>query len=283
MLPGMELMGCADLAVPPNVMQHVVRVESSFNPYAIGVVGGRLARQPRNLPEAVSTARMLEREGYNFSLGLAQVNRYNLSRQGLGSYEQAFAVCPNLQAGARILAECYGRSGRDWGKALSCYYSGNFTTGFRHGYVQKVFASWQQSAGSDGEAGAIPLVERRAARRAPARVTEATPAPAPASRVSRRVQEAASREPASVVSAPAVAAPAAVAAVAAPVNATAAYAQPMPVQTPAAPVAVPGASSAPVVVQRVGASAAVARPSEAPPGAAPRATAAPERDDAFVF
>lgn len=146
MLPGLELMGCAALAVPAEVMRHVVRVESSFNPYAIGVVGGRLARQPSSLREAVSTAKMLEQAGYNFSLGLAQVNRHNLSAQGLDSYERAFDACANLRAGARILADCHQRAGQDWGKALSCYYSGNFVTGYRHGYVQKVFASWDQAA-----------------------------------------------------------------------------------------------------------------------------------------
>lgn len=147
MLPGMELMNCPNLAVPNDVMQHVVRVESSFNPFAIGVVGGRLARQPRNLPEAVATVRMLEARGFNFSVGLAQVNRHNFDRYGLDSYERAFQTCPNLQAGSRILAECYGRSGGDWGKSFSCYYSGNFTTGFRHGYVQKVYASMRDDAG----------------------------------------------------------------------------------------------------------------------------------------
>ncbi|MGY1408534.1 transglycosylase SLT domain-containing protein [Luteimonas sp. A611] len=157
----MELMGCAELAVPVDVMHHVVRVESSFNPYAIGVVGGRLARQPRNLPEAVSTARMLEREGYNFSLGLAQVNRHNLASQGLDSYEHAFDVCPNLRAGARILADCYRRAKDDWGRALSCYYSGNFVTGFRHGYVHKVLASWNGEAGAAATP-AIRVLERRA-------------------------------------------------------------------------------------------------------------------------
>ena len=55
---------CPDMALPMHVMQHVMRVESSFNPYAIGVVGGRLERQPRNLPEAVATARMLEKNGF---------------------------------------------------------------------------------------------------------------------------------------------------------------------------------------------------------------------------
>ena len=69
---------CTDLAVPHDVMHHVVRVESSGNPYAIGVVGGRLQRQPKNLAEAVATAKMLEQKGFNFSLGLAQVNRYIL-------------------------------------------------------------------------------------------------------------------------------------------------------------------------------------------------------------
>lgn len=141
MLPGLELIGCAGLAVPANVMHHVVRVESSYNPFAIGVVGGRLLRQPKNLAEALATVRMLESRGYNFSLGLAQVNRYNLSKYGLDSYEKAFETCPNLQAGSRILAECYHRSGKDWGKSFSCYYSGNFTTGYRHGYVQKIYAS----------------------------------------------------------------------------------------------------------------------------------------------
>lgn len=160
MLPGMELMGCQGLAVPGQVMHHVVQVESSYNPYAIGVVGGRLQRQPKSLSEAVATASMLEEKGYNFSLGLAQVNRHNLRKYGLLSYNTAFDVCRNLIAGSRILAECYQRSGDDWGKSFSCYYSGNFVTGYRHGYVQKVYASMRRAdpriaahAGS-----AIPLV-----------------------------------------------------------------------------------------------------------------------------
>lgn len=160
MLPGIELMGCQNMAIPAETMQHVVRVESSFNPYAIGVVGGRLVRQPENLQEAVATAKMLEERGYNFSLGLAQVNRHNLRKYGLDSYREAFDVCPNLEAGSRILAECYGRAGGDWGKSFSCYYSGNFVTGYRHGYVQKVLASLK-AAGAVGRPGVGGLVRRR--------------------------------------------------------------------------------------------------------------------------
>jgi len=153
MFSDIDIAACQSLAVPAQIMQHVVRVESSFNPYAIGVVGGRLARQPRNLLEALATTRMLESKGYNFSLGLAQVNRHNLAKYGLQDYRKAFDACPNVQAGAKILAECHGRSGGDWGKSFSCYYSGNFSTGFRHGYVGKVMASLRDGAQP------IPLVE----------------------------------------------------------------------------------------------------------------------------
>ncbi len=166
MLPGMELMGCQNLAVPTEVMHHVVRVESSYNPYAIGVVGGRLVRQPKNLPEALATVRMLEGRGFNFSIGLAQVNRYNLDKYGLDSYERAFEPCANLTAGSKILAECYRRAKGDWGKSFSCYYSGNFSTGFRHGYVQKIYASVRQGREAEADSG-VPSIEvvGRAARR----------------------------------------------------------------------------------------------------------------------
>jgi len=159
MFTGMELMACQNLAVSAEVMQHIVHVESGSNPYAIGVVGGQLVRQPKNLGEALATVQMLDTKGYNYSLGVAQVNRTNLGRYGLDSYEKAFEVCPNLTAGARILAACHASSGGDWGKAFSCYYSGNFVTGYRDGYVQKVYDSINRSANvaDSNRAEAIPL------------------------------------------------------------------------------------------------------------------------------
>lgn len=131
-------------------MHHVMQVESSRNQFAIGVVGGYLARQPRNMEEALAAVQLLRQEGYNFSVGIAQVNRYNLAPYGLNTYAEAFDVCANLLAGSRILRECYDRA-QDWGKAFSCYYSGNFVTGFKHGYVQKIYASMRkvQAGASD--------------------------------------------------------------------------------------------------------------------------------------
>lgn len=134
-------------------MAAVARVESGFNPFAIGVVGGRLDRQPTSKDEAVRTAKMLEDAGYNFSVGVTQVNRYNLPKYQL-DYDKAFDPCDNLRVGALILKDCFDRARlRVAGEqealraAFSCYYSGNFSTGFKPdtsgqpSYVQKVLAS----------------------------------------------------------------------------------------------------------------------------------------------
>jgi type IV secretion system protein VirB1 len=123
-------------------------VESGLNPHAIGVVGGALARQPRHRSEALATARSLQAQGWDFSVGLTQINVRNVRRMGL-RLEEAFDPCINLQAMQTLLGDCYERSPATSGQgpardqhrlrqALSCYYSGNFVTGFRHGYVQRV-------------------------------------------------------------------------------------------------------------------------------------------------
>ena len=130
-------------SVHPTTLQAVVRTESGFNPYAIGVVGGRLVRQPRDRAEAVVTAKALDAQGINFSMGLGQVNKANLARYGL-TYETAFDLCANLRAGADILHDCYARAAKTMGPgdgalraALSCYYSGNFTRGCHAGFWWK--------------------------------------------------------------------------------------------------------------------------------------------------
>ena len=122
--------------VHPVTMAAVVHVESGLNPFAIGVVGGRLERQPRNFYEALATIRELVRTGWNFSVGVAQVNRYQLEKRGV-SYENALDACTSLRVGGVILGECYDRAFAKSGDAqaalqqsFSCYYSGNFSRGF---------------------------------------------------------------------------------------------------------------------------------------------------------
>lgn len=150
----MDFVSLAQMCAPQvhiQTMQSLVQVESGFNPYAIGVVGNSLVRQPKNLPEALATARELERLGYNYSVGYGQVNKKNFKAYGL-TLETAFEPCANLKASASILSQCFksasGKFASEQGAlraAFSCYYSGNFTTGLRPdfkgqpSYVDKVY------------------------------------------------------------------------------------------------------------------------------------------------
>lgn len=120
-----------------QTLHALVKTESSFNQFAIGVVDGRLVRQPRNLAEAVATAESLEQKGYNYSVGFAQVNKHNFAKYGL-TLRTAFDSCGNMRAGGRILEGCFQSAKRQFPNdqaalraALSCYYSGNFLRGFR--------------------------------------------------------------------------------------------------------------------------------------------------------
>jgi hypothetical protein len=130
------LQQCAN-GVHPQIMHGIIRQESSFNPYAIGVVNGRLSRQPTTRAEAVAAVRALQSKGMNYSMGLAQVNKQHMSRFGFTA-ESIFDACANVKAGATIFNQChvaakqrFGNTAHAIGAALSCYYSGNFTTGFK--------------------------------------------------------------------------------------------------------------------------------------------------------
>src|SRR5258708_23337953 len=133
--------------VAPSTMAAIVRTESAFNPNAIGVVGGRLVHQPADVEQAVATVRALDAGGWNYSAGLAQVNRNNWSSYGLVP-ENAFEPCRNLAVGAAILERCFRQAHarqpdvqRALRASLSCYASGDFATGYRTGYVQRVVNS----------------------------------------------------------------------------------------------------------------------------------------------
>lgn len=166
--------------IAPATMAAVARVESDFNPYAIGVVHGRLQRQPASLAEAVATARALDAAGWNYSAGLAQVNRSNWPRFGLTA-DTAFDPCRNLVAGAAILQGCFERARRIHAQAqealrsgLSCYASGDFSTGYRTGYVQRVVS---HVADANRAVPVVPAIDTHADLRTLAIPVEAVASP----------------------------------------------------------------------------------------------------------
>ena len=139
-------------AVHPQTMTTIVKTESGFNPWAIGVVDQVLPRQPQSLEEALEVVKGLVAKKANFSVGLAQINRYNFD---ITKPELAFDPCNNLRMAASNLEACYERVETKGEpkqatllKAVSCYYSGNPATGFKWessfggtSHVQRVLAN----------------------------------------------------------------------------------------------------------------------------------------------
>ena len=151
----MDLSALIQQCTPSNVstqtMSHIMTVESAFVPHAIGykLIGKdgkvyQLQRKTSSVEEAIQWATWFDAHGIAYDAGAAQVHSTNFSRYGLTT-RTAFDACSNIRAGALILTDCYARALPVYKNeqialraALSCYQSGNFSTGFKTGYVDRV-------------------------------------------------------------------------------------------------------------------------------------------------
>jgi type IV secretion system protein VirB1 len=142
---------CAPL-VHPTTMHALVRVESAANPYAVSINrpkaqaanGNTLPafRQPRTAAEAQRIVRALHTQGFTTSVGLAQINTEHLQRLGL-NLTALLDPCTNLTLAQSILLDCERVTSSTaqaprLHRILSCYNSGNATTGIRNGYTHRV-------------------------------------------------------------------------------------------------------------------------------------------------
>ncbi|EAA7507589.1 lytic transglycosylase domain-containing protein [Salmonella enterica] len=142
--------------VHPLTIGYLVSHESRNNPYAINVnvpkgTKSPLARQPRSLDEAVKTTKWLTAHGYNFDVGLGQINSANFPKLNVSAAD-LFNGCKNLEAAQYVLNYCYQLATKEYAPgqsalrhALSCYNTGSLTAGFTNGYVSKVVAQIGQS------------------------------------------------------------------------------------------------------------------------------------------
>ncbi|HDZ2573187.1 TPA: lytic transglycosylase domain-containing protein [Klebsiella pneumoniae] len=123
-------MQCA-ASVHPSTALDVARIESGLNPYAIAEIlpGGKgvISHFPASREEAVSITRRLSALGRRYSVGLMQITSTNFGHYGVTARD-LLAPCTNLSVFEHILSDCYRRGG-SLKRALSCYYSGNFTSG----------------------------------------------------------------------------------------------------------------------------------------------------------
>ncbi|WP_085344647.1 lytic transglycosylase domain-containing protein [Vibrio sp. ArtGut-C1] len=145
------LLNTCQSQVDASILKRLIDNESSRNPYAIAVVGANAINQPNTLEDAIQIATDLDKDGFNYSLGLMQINKKNFPAYGL-TIERAFDACTNIEVGADIYAKCYQRAKQQspnkphpqlLDDAASCYYSGNFSRGYKEegkqgmSYVEK--------------------------------------------------------------------------------------------------------------------------------------------------
>ncbi|HUO23353.1 MAG TPA: lytic transglycosylase domain-containing protein [Caulobacteraceae bacterium] len=141
---------CAPSA-PGSVLASIVKVESGYNPFRIGVNGpAHRVVTPASQAEAEAVAARLIESGQSVDLGLAQINSRNLSWLGL-SLADAFDPCANLAAAAKIIDQGFSaalkRSPQNrplLETAFSLYNTGNIEAGLVNGYVGRIEAARRQ-------------------------------------------------------------------------------------------------------------------------------------------
>ncbi len=124
-----------------KLLYAIAKVESDFNPYAINVnANGRSIKEyyPENKYQAKMVLDYLLSHGYNFDVGIAQINIVNIKRWGLDPYS-LLDPCYNLDVSARLLKNLIDRYGLNW-QAI-WHYNG------RPSYAYKVYHAliWLQN------------------------------------------------------------------------------------------------------------------------------------------
>lgn len=135
--------------VSPKTLNAFVSVESAAKPYVVANVSDNTSHYFDTQDKAVRFINNLERDNKTYSAGLMQVYSKNFKAYGLNT-ENVFDYCTNIKAGAEILKKCYATATNKTDdpqdairKAASCYYSGNFTRGFKKeadgkSYVERI-------------------------------------------------------------------------------------------------------------------------------------------------
>lgn len=133
--------------ISPVLMQALVRTESAWQPFAIGMDKAQgTVKQPATLAAAIATAKELAAAGRKFSVGLAQIHVSNVALYGM-TWEQAFDACQNLAVGQKILWNFYHRASASgysgvaaiWA-ALRGYNSGSVDRTVSDEYANRIFA-----------------------------------------------------------------------------------------------------------------------------------------------
>ncbi|WGM09138.1 lytic transglycosylase domain-containing protein [Arsenophonus nasoniae] len=135
--------------VSPETIKTIIQVESGGNPYVVANVTDKTSHRFNSEKEAINFIDKLQHQGKKYSAGLMQIYVENFKHYPLTN-KTVFNPCQNIKAGAAILKKCFLQAKKGnidnqtaIRKAMSCYYSGNFTRGFKNekdgkSYVQRI-------------------------------------------------------------------------------------------------------------------------------------------------
>jgi type IV secretion system protein VirB1 len=105
------------------------------------VNGTQRYRKANSYEEAVAESKRLIAGGANIDMGLMQINSRTMTSLGL-TVEQVFDPCTNVYAGGTVLTRNYVQAAKTRPSdqaallaAISAYNTGNFSQGFKNGYV----------------------------------------------------------------------------------------------------------------------------------------------------
>lgn len=142
-----------------DTMNALVATESSYNPYSISIVNGKsLKKQPTTKADAIAILNDLDENNINYSVGIGQINKINFKKYNITGID-LLEPCLNLSIAQDILKECYKNSPNlNVYEALSCYYSGNYQSGFK---IEKIGNSYiDRIINNIGEIPIVPNIKR---------------------------------------------------------------------------------------------------------------------------
>ncbi len=102
--------------VPYGLLVAIAKVESGFRPWVINInQNGKSAKviNPKSYTEALVYVRYLHDNGFNYDVGIGQINVWNIKRLNLQP-EQLLDPCNNIKVSAYILRENINKYGLTW-------------------------------------------------------------------------------------------------------------------------------------------------------------------------
>ena len=164
---GVATAGCIkeairDYSLNPAVFYAILSVESGMNPYALEIM---TFREDKNIPcpfvssgrrkiyscvfktkgEAIRLLEYAHSKGYDYSVGLGQINRWWVDKLGLNP-KKLLNPCYNSRLSAYILDLCWKRYGDSW-KTIDCYNKGEGRASEVSAYVLNIYKELERWRG----------------------------------------------------------------------------------------------------------------------------------------